>query len=127
MMGKQAIILSPSDVEKLPKGAVDWLQNGERGISSDTIFERMTGLDVGTEWHDVPYDPADLRRCRLLLETVPEFHARIGEMRTVSAAWSRLTDRWVALCSLMDEETPNWRDGEGDASKVYAAMHEEPK
>lgn len=56
----------------------DWLARGERGISSETIVSRLSGIPVGTyRWSsNYPHDPADFRRCELLLRWVPV--ARIG-------------------------------------------------
>jgi len=49
-----------------------WLKIGERGISSNTMFTHLTGHNVmGGAHKGHPYDTADFRRCRLLLEQVP--------------------------------------------------------
>lgn len=109
----------------LPPGAVDWLANGERGNSSEAIFARLTGLPIGgSRCTSHPLDPADLRRCRLLLEAVPAFRARLEEVADVSPVWAALVARWDEVCSLMDEEAPDWRDGSGGAPRTYALMGE---
>lgn len=51
----------------LPIEATRWLASGERGASSDAIFYQLTGVATGDKTSH-PHDPADLRRCRLLLE-----------------------------------------------------------
>jgi hypothetical protein len=104
--------------------AVDWLANGKRGISSNTIFTHLTGIDAMGGWggRSHPHDPADLWRCRLLLEQVPEFGERLCEMKTASPVWARLVAKWGELCALMDREAPNWRNGEGFAPDTYHAM-----
>lgn len=107
----------------IPPAAIHWLRAGERGISSETIFARMTGVPVGqSTW--APSDPADLRRCRLLLEAVPSFAARIQEMADVGRGWGLLVPHWDRLCALMDEEAPDWRNGVGEAPKTFALMNE---
>lgn len=90
----------------IPASAVEWLRSGERGLSSEAIFLHLTGLDVGEEGDRRPYplDPADLRRCVLLLDAVPEFAARLDEMRTASTTWSRLVDVWPELVAMLREE-----------------------
>jgi hypothetical protein len=105
--------------------AVAWLAHGERGISSNTVFTHLTGIDALRDWHsDIPYDPADLRRCRLLLESCPELAAAFPKMREVSPAWDALVERWDELCKLMDDESPNWRkpDRYERAPKTYDLM-----
>lgn len=103
--------------------AIQWLANGERGNSSETIFTHLTGVNANRgSRNSHPLDPADLRRCRLLLEQVPalepEFRKRMGRLKN----WKALVVDWDNLCKIMDEETPNWREGSGRASKTYALM-----
>lgn len=85
----------------IPNTAIVWLAHGERGISSEAIFSYLTGIPLQCRLRP-PYDAGDLRRCRRLLAAVPEFAARLGEMRNVSPEWSRLVDRWDELCVLAD-------------------------
>lgn len=100
-----------------------WLANGERGISSDTIVQHLTGIKTLGNWgKDIPYDPADLRRCRLLLERVPALRERFPAMASCSAAWERFVERWDELCALFDAECPDWRDGKGEAQQTYELM-----
>lgn len=109
----------------LPAGATEWLRSGERGISSNAIFDHLTGLPVRGGWSPwTPSDPDDLRRCRLLLEAVPEFRSGLPRMAEVSAGWAALVARWDELCATMDAESPNWREGRGSAPRTYALMQE---
>ena len=110
----------------LPASACEWLIDGERGISSDTMFSRFAGFSVMKPDfdEDTPQDPDDFNRCRLLLEAVPEFAARIDELRTISPVWDRLVSAWETLCATMDEEAPRWREGEGEAPKTYDLLRE---
>jgi hypothetical protein len=102
-----------------------WLANGERGISSNTMVTHLTGINaVGDSSPSHPRDPADLRRCRLLMERVPEIAERFPRMASHSLEWAALVARWDALCRMMDEEAPKWRDGTGSASHTYALMSE---
>lgn len=107
--------------------AVRWVAVGERGSSSDAVFLRLTGIKPRNMNGDVtahPHDPDDLRRCRLLLEQVPELAARIGSMVEVSKEWAALVAKWDALCRTMDDEAPGWRDGEGRSPGTCALIKE---
>lgn len=108
----------------LSEAATRWLATGERGLSSETIFEHLTGAPVLKDhWREygphTPSDPADLRRCRLLLEQVPELVPLFHKMSTVSKEWAALVREWANLCTTMDAETPDWRTGGGSAPKTY--------
>lgn len=112
----------------LSDAARRWLAVGEQGLSSCAIFWRLTGvkpdyLDREDQFCH-PYDPGDLRRCLLLLEQVPEFKARIGEMAGCSPEWDALIESWDDLASTLDSEVPDWRSPNpgGQASKTYDKM-----
>jgi hypothetical protein len=94
----------------LSQEAARWLAGGHRGTSSNAIFTHITGIDAtGFGGFDHPHDPADFKRCRLLLEQVPELAPRLQEMKSVSPAWARLVDAWETICATMDTECPDWR------------------
>ncbi len=90
--------------------AILWLEEGERGASSESMFQRFTGMP-GLEEGNYPHDLSDLRRCRLLLEQVPEFNILLPQMSDVSLVWERLVERWAYICEAMDEDSPDWRNG----------------
>lgn len=106
----------------LPDAATRWLANGERGNSSETIFTHLTGVVANRgSRNSHPYDPADLRRCRLLLEQVPELQPLLPKMAEVSTAWANLAAGWDEICATMDAESPDWRnpDRGSSAPKTY--------
>lgn len=104
----------------LSEAATRWLACGERGVSSNSIFKHLTAIDaLQGRRMDVPKDPADLRRCRLLLEQVPELAPRFPRMAEVSEAWANLVRSWDVICATMDEECPRWRNIPGTANKTY--------
>ena len=116
-----------SEVTALSAAAIQWLANGERGLSSEQMFEHLSGVQaLSGNWRKwaphYPSDPDDLNRCRKLLEAVPEL--QIQRMADCSPVWAELVGRWDELCSLMDAEAPNWRNGTGSAPKTYALMGE---
>lgn len=118
-----------STVQKNPgisSGAQMWLAAGERGMSSEALFTRLSGINCtsgasdGVARNDHPYDPADFRRCRLMLEACPELAERLNDAAGMSPAWAGLVDQWDTICATMDAECPDWRDGRSQyANKTY--------
>lgn len=108
--------------------AVRWLACGQRGLSSESIFQHLTGIPTlkdhwQSEFPRTPSDPDDMRRCRLLLEQVPELEPLFRRrMASASKQWAALVQRWDEICAVMDEESPEWRAGKGRASKTYDLM-----
>jgi hypothetical protein len=96
-----------------------WLLKGERGLSSNAMVAHIMGMG-GTADH--PYDPDDLRRCRLLVEQVPVIKICLPSMASCSPVWARIVAHWDELCSLMDAEAPDWRSRRGSAPKTYALL-----
>ena len=86
----------------IPQSVVNWLAAGERGLSSESIVEYLYGLPIlDGHWRrsapHYPLDPADLRRCLLLLAESPETAAQFPRMREASPQWARLVDAWPDL------------------------------
>lgn len=108
--------------------ALWWFEYGDCGISSHTIFSKLTTVKRGFEhpamikklsprdWHH-PRDPSDFRRCHLLLEALPELRAELAEMKEVSPVWSALVDHWDKLTAMVLAE-PN------DGKSMYEFMKE---
>ncbi len=112
---------------EVTENMVKWLAHGERGVSSDTIFRHLTGIETHRYgWDDEPSDPDDLYRCRLLLKQCPELQPLFSLMADVSPVWAKLVVEWNSLCALMDSEAPIWRSPENrkGAPKTYAKMKE---
>jgi len=74
-----------------------WLKEGERGSSSETIVEVMTGLNLTQYGRSHPRDPDDFKRCVLLLAYVPEFKPRMYVMSAESKQWAALVEHWAEL------------------------------
>lgn len=109
----------------LSPAAIEWLAHGQRGTSSNTLFSHLTGVDAQGDWGaSHPYDPADLNRCLVLLNAVPELRLSLPRMGEVSPAWAALIARWDEIeKSLVDEVGLGWTKGRA-ASKTYALMRE---
>lgn len=124
----RARVASMPGVEVLSPCAQEWLANGERGVSSNTMLTVLTGFDAlegSRESH--PYDLSDFRRCRLLLDRCPELAANLQKMKDVSPEWAELVKSWPELCELMDLEAPKWRtnnnlSGANKTKKVLQAL-----
>ncbi len=97
-----------------------WLEHGERGISSETIFSHLTGLKIRGDYSH-PADPSDLLRCRKLLLAVPEFQHQFHRMSELSPTWHALVEHWETLCKMLDVECPTWS---GTAANTYKRMKE---
>lgn len=107
-----------------------WLSYGGVGASSAAMFWGCTGIvprgmKVNIEDPAWPRDPADLRRCLLLVESVPECATAPERMRGRSDVWTRLADAWPALVASLSAEVPEWRGGKGaNAPKTYELMQQ---
>jgi len=98
--------------------AIDWIINGETGTSSKVIFIIMLlGKPPKNTGH--PCDPADFRRCRILLDLIPSWRKRLSEMSMVSPVWARMVGSWNELDALYDEEF-----GQHEAPKLFRRMRE---
>jgi len=105
---------------RFPKGLSEWLLHGERGISSEAIVSQITGFNIchsRCRGIDHPRDPADFRRCRELLETVPYCRRHLDRMKTRSPIWARLVECWDELERLYVEECLT-----GTCHKLYEKM-----
>lgn len=105
-----------------------WLATGARGSSSNALVAFLADMPNEVDAFDRkahPLDPDDLNRCRKLLEQVPSlqtpFRERAGK---ISAVWGLLVPAWDELCSMMDAEAPEWREGRGSAPKTFKRMDE---
>jgi hypothetical protein len=110
-------------MSELTENMKDWLRNGERGISSETIFEALTGIPLvsGVWGYSTPRDPSDFYRCYKLLKAVPEFRNRIKEVGEQFPHWKPLVENWDELEVLLEEELKRSDD---KAPKLYNRIHE---
>lgn len=85
--------------------ALWWAQYGERGSSSECIFNHLNkSMRYPKAYDSHPLDPSDFNRCYKLLKAVPQWRERITEMRKVSPVWERLVDNWDKLESMLEEQ-----------------------
>lgn len=80
-----------------------WIKNGERGISSETMLKYCYGLDIA-KYESHPHDPADFKRCHLLLQAVPQLKSYLHRMNSVSPVWEKLVQNWEKLTEMLEEQ-----------------------
>lgn len=116
-------------IMNLSREANEWLRTGERGLSSEAIFSKLTGINIlsphplGNAPH--PYDPDDFQRCEKLLRAVPDFRARLNEMRKCSKEWNSLVENWDKIVTQFEKEVPGVFNGDihnWSAPKTYLLM-----
>jgi len=90
-----------------------WIASCKGGLSSYALFYKATGISLTDASNDAhPHDAADFKRCRILLDNVPETSDTLNKMTKVSDAWEKLVRNWEEICNLMDNEAPNWRSND---------------
>ena len=97
---------------------IDWLLNGNTGVSSKTICAVMNGCTYN--YADVPHDPSDFERCYQLLALFPEWRARLHEVADQFPIWGPMIAAWDELTALYEEE----RKLGPSAPKLYARMRQ---
>ena len=100
----------------------DWLAYGERGLSSESIAYVTLGHEPKGRMVEHPFDPADLRRCLLLIEKVPACREAVGVLAKASPQWAMLWGMWDALSSNLREEIGADLPAMGMAPKTYGMM-----
>ncbi len=111
------------DQKTLSAAAISWLATGDRGVSAETIFTHLTGVDaLRGALPSHPIDATSFGKCRKLLESCPEIAEAFHGMRFVSPYWRVLVPQWQTLCALMDSEAPNWRRHRGTAHQTFSEI-----
>lgn len=110
--------------QTLEQRAQNWIINGEVGMSSKAIWAHMTGTPDKEDGYSPPWDPADLNRCLLLLDLIPEWKPRMSEMAAHCVRWAGLSAKWDEIVEcFLDEVGLNWSKGRDlRAVKTYAMM-----
>ena len=93
-----------------------WLEHGERGMSSETMFQVISGKSIGKSRMTHPSDPDDFRRCYLLLKTIPEWKSELHKLKSNSPVWSKLVDNWDKLTVMLEEQIA------GGKNEMYKEM-----
>jgi hypothetical protein len=109
----------------LPQSQIKWLASGRRGISSNTMFSVLSGVDALRGYPaSYPCDPDDFDRCLALLDQCPELQPSLSNMAEVSPQWAVLVDRWDEIeASHLDEVGLGWTKARS-APRTYALMQD---
>jgi len=82
--------------DSIEKRALAWAIGRDTGASSTAIMAVMTGNKPESRYY-YPVDGGDLGRCLRLLDLIPEWKPRMGEMRAICPQWAALVDHWDEL------------------------------
>lgn len=82
--------------DSIEKRAAMWAAAGDTGTSSKAILAVMVGKPPKTRFC-YPHDGDDLGRCLGLLDAVPEYRIRLGEMAAIGPEWAALVENWDEL------------------------------
>ena|ERR1035437_1262502 len=90
------------------EGLEKWLQSDETGLSSLYIASILSGrstLRNRIVERNIPHDGSDFGRCLKLLEAVPEWKKRLGEVgKKGGPTWKKLIENWKKLEELYKKE-----------------------
>lgn len=100
----------------LERRVLEWLAAGDAGVSSETIVSVM--MDLRVSMVDIPHDPSDFGRCHRLLEWVPEFRPRLGEVAAKYPDWAPLVESWDRLTAIYLRDP----DRGGTSPELYRVM-----
>ena len=115
------------DAERRANGdrVQEWLFGSDTGLSSLTIVAvlaegktaDLARARLGRWDLEAPSDPDDFGRCHRLLEIVPEWRGRLGEVAVACPRWRNLVLHWDELTELYLAEAPS-----GNAPKLFQRM-----
>ena len=72
-----------------------WVLGDRVGMSSKCLAARMLRIETANDFH--PSDGGDFGRCEALLDAVPSWRHRLGEMADVSPYWAALVAHWEEI------------------------------
>lgn len=92
-----------------------WAINGEQGMSSKTMFNKLASSigvrKLKNDYPCTPSDPDDFKRCYKLLQAVPQWKLRLNELKTLSPVWANLVDNWDKLTEMFEQnQREDWKN-----------------
>lgn len=89
----------------------EWILKGETGISSKTMWAAINGVATPEQKngkrlgdYDVPYDPADFRRCYKYVNQTGLTKEELQKVKEVFPWYAPFIDNWDELVSLFEKE-----------------------
>ncbi len=82
-----------------------WKARGEVGTSSEAIYSAF--VNWRPNHFDVPHDPDDFRRCKQLLDLIPEWRTKLGLVAAIYPWWQPFVGAWAELEQLYAAEAPS--------------------
>jgi len=111
---------------KTEKKVVEWLINGETGVSSEILASTFLGIKVNNKFGmRAPSDPSDFCRCLKLIQEIPEIRTILPEVAKLTPKWKKFVKNWDELEKSFMDEVPGWITGKDifvKAPKTYALM-----
>lgn len=102
--------------------ALQWKVGGDTGISSETIWAVMMGVEKTDTFGPMPpSDPSDFGRCYRLLQFIPEWRERLPEVATKHPMWGPLVREWDELTAMYEDSL---KSGSNRAPQLYRRMQE---
>ena len=107
---------------------LEWIAGPNTGLSSESMAYCTIDLQRTDAWAAygscTPSDPADLNRCFLLVEKIPEVKDAFPKIAQLSDDWKVIIDNWERLKeSFVSEVGWNWSEG-NSAPNTYKMMKE---
>lgn len=116
--GSRKVYSGPVPRPTAPGAVAAWIDNGDTGVSSETIWYALHHEVTHPKHGGVPHDPTDFGRCYRLLQVMPAWKARLQEVVAFCPAWAPFVAVWDELTALYEEELPI-----GQAPRLYARLH----
>ncbi len=119
MCGAKQVLVGPLPKPTAEGDALAWLNSGDTGTSSLTIWRVLSGETP--QRASIPWDPADFGRCYRLLKVMPSWRPRLGEVAAKYPEWTPLVDAWDELTAMFEAEAQtDWKQ----PHRMYERMKE---
>ena len=91
----------------IPESLADWMwADGETGNSSMQMAMTYLGREWKPDWASThyPHDPADFRRCLLLIEREPMVESSLSILANKFSGWRNVVEIWDELEASLKKE-----------------------
>lgn len=112
-----------TELEALRLKILDWLTNGETGLSSKTMASCVAEIECA--YNEAPLDPDDFKRCLKLVNRIPEIKTHFDAIAKLSPRWNLIIHHWEEIEACFMAEADGWLTNESlckPAFKTSALM-----